>query len=293
MVIAAEPLFLKEMGETALREQGPRLRRPGRRVLRRRRVGGRELAPLRLGALRLPQGARARGWACMVSMGAAEVGLHVLHETPALREARQALDSPLAPDGAVRPRPRLLAHPPHVGPEPALHGGAAPRRRRPAPSCSPPSPGRLLPLVRYDLDDEAELLDAAAANRELARQGSDARLERLRPSPCGGAGAARSGATAGACAPRSSRRGSSPRRPTPARSPAASASRPTRAGRCSTCSCARTCAPGPGIEAALRHTVTVAAGAPAEVCIHDYKRATPSTRPAISSTSRLLERRRT
>ena len=29
--------------------------------------------------------------------------------------------------------------------------------------------------------------------------------------------------------------------------------------------------PGPGIEAALRHTVSVAAGVPAEVRIHDYK----------------------
>jgi hypothetical protein len=37
---------------------------------------------------------------------------------------------------------------------------------------------RMLPLVRYDLDDEAEIVDPRAANAALAELGSELRLER-------------------------------------------------------------------------------------------------------------------
>ena len=175
VVIAAEPLFLKEMGETALREKGPGfadqvvacfvggewVAESWRRYVSELFGFPKEPSP-RVGVL--------------VSMGAAEVGLHVLHETPALREARQALDSPLA-------RMALFGRDP--GYSPTLLTWDPNRlymeERRHSDGVSTlvltALTRRLLPLVRYDLDDEAELLDAAAANRELMRQGSDARLE--------------------------------------------------------------------------------------------------------------------
>ena len=55
VIIAAEPVFLKELAETALRERGPDFGSQRRRLLRGRRVGRRELAPLRVGAVRLPR----------------------------------------------------------------------------------------------------------------------------------------------------------------------------------------------------------------------------------------------
>ena len=137
----------------------------------------------------------------MVSMGAAEVGLHVLHETPELRDARQALDSPGARDGAVRPRPGLLARrlltwdPNRLYIEERRHDDGVGTLVLTALTR------RLLPLVRYDLDDEAELLDAAAANAVLAdvraatlrlerpavalwgRRGGDDPRRRLEPAP--------------------------------------------------------------------------------------------------------------
>ena len=290
VVIAAEPLFLKEMGETALREKGPGFADQVVACF----VGGEWVAESwRRYVSELfgfPEEPSPRV-GVLVSMGAAEVGLHVLHETPALREARQALDSPLA-------RMALFGRDP--GYSPTLLTWDPNRlymeERRHSDGVSTlvltALTRRLLPLVRYDLDDEAELLDAAAANRELTRQGSDARLEGPAVALWGRRGAARSGARAGACAPRSSRRGSSPRRPTPARSPAASASRPTRAARCSTCSCARTCAPAPASRPPCATPCPSPPGCPPR-CASTTTRTTRSTTPGTSSTSRsYLERAR-
>ena len=163
------------MGETALREKGPGF---ADRVVA-CFVGGEWVAESwrryvsELFGFPKEPGPRV---GVLVSMGAAEVGLHVLHETPALREARQALDSPLA-------RMALFGRDP--GYSPTLLTWDPNRlymeERRHADGVSTlvltALTRRLLPLVRYDLDDEAELLDAAAANLELTRQGSDARLE--------------------------------------------------------------------------------------------------------------------
>jgi phenylacetate-CoA ligase len=267
VIIAAEPLFLKELAETALRERGPAF---ADRVVAcfvggewvaeswRRHVSqlfGFEDSPARLGL--------------MVSMGAAEVGLHVLHETPVLRQARRALDSPMA-RRALFGRdpgysPTLLSWDPnryfveerhHEDDTTSLVLTALTRR--------------LMPLVRYDLDDEAEVLDPATLNAELGRQGSEVRLDRPVVALWGRRGAAVTGegwslrpelvkeglfataAHAGALTGRFRI--------------AAAGNRPVLHVQLR-----ENVRPGPGIDAALRHMVTMAAGAPAEVHIHSYR----------------------
>ena len=176
VVIAAEPLFLKELAETALRSQGPHFADRVAACF----VGGEWVAESwrryvselfgfgdgddeRLGL--------------MVSMGAAEVGLHALHETPELRHARRVLDAPDL-------RSALFGRDP--GYSPTLLTWDAnryfiERRRHPDGSGSlvvTALTRRLLPLVRYDLDDEADLIAPEPANRLLAEAGSGLRLDR-------------------------------------------------------------------------------------------------------------------
>jgi phenylacetate-CoA ligase len=267
VVIAAEPVFLKELAETALRQRGPGFAENvaacfvgGEWVAEswRRHVSqlfGFEDSSERLGL--------------MVSMGAAEVGLHVLHETPALRQARRALDSPMA-------RRALFGRDP--GYSPTLLTWDQNRyyveeRRHEDGTRSlvlTALTRRLLPLVRYDLDDEAELIAPEPMNAELAREGSEARIDRAVVALWGRRGATVSGdgwslrpelvkeglfavaAHAGALTGRF-RIGAAGNRPV------LHVQLRENAGA------------GPGIHAALRHMATVAAGAPAEVVIHSYR----------------------
>ena len=176
VIIAAEPLFLKELAETALRERGPGFAEQVVACF----VGGEWVAESWRGYVSELFGFRdetSDRLGLMVSMGAAEVGLHVLHETPALRAARRALDSPLA-------RRSLFGRDPGYSPtfltwdpnrlyiEERRHDDGSTSLVMTALTR------RLLPLVRYDLDDEAQVIDATSANEELARQGSPVRLER-------------------------------------------------------------------------------------------------------------------
>jgi phenylacetate-CoA ligase len=205
----------------------------------------------------------------MVSMGAAEVGLHVLHETPVLRQARRALDSPMA-------RRALFGRDP--GYSPTLLSWDPNRyyveeRRHDDGTTSlvlTALTRRLMPLVRYDLDDEAEVLDPATLNAELQRQGSEMRLDRPVVALWGRRGGAVTGegwslrpelvkeglfataAHAGALTGRFRI--------------AAVGNRPVLHVQLR-----ENVRPGPGIDAALRHMVTIAAGAPAEVQIHSYR----------------------
>ena len=122
---------------------------------------------------------------------------------------------------------------------------------------------RLLPLVRYDLDDEAELLDAAAANRELMRQGAT-RGSSGRPWRCGAAAAPPSAARAGACGPEIVKEGlfttAAHAGALTGRFRIAADERPPGAPR----PAARGRAPRPGIEAALTpHDLRRGAGVPA------------------------------
>lgn len=268
VIIAAEPLFLKELAETALRERGPGF---ADRVVA-CFVGGEWVAESwrrHVSALfGFPDESSSRV-GLLVSMGAAEVGLHILAESPQLRAARQVLASPMA-------RRSLFGRDP--GYAPTLLGWDPNRyyvEERPHEDGTTSLvltalTRRLLPLVRYDLDDEAQILDPSTVNAELARQGADVRLERPAVALWGRRGGEVTGdgwslrpelvkeglfavaAHAGALTGRF--------RIT------ATANRPMlhvqlREG-------AR---PGPGIEAALRHMVTTAAGAPAEVTVHTYR----------------------
>lgn len=268
VVIAAEPLFLKELGETALRERGPGFAEPVVACF----VGGEWVAESwrryvsELFGFSSAPGPRL---GVMVSMGAAEVGLHVLHETPALRAARRALDSPLARESlfARDPgySPTLFTWDPHrYYMEERLHADGSSTLVLTALTR------RLLPLVRYDLEDEAEIIDAETANRELARQGSDVRLDGPAVAIWGRRGAAVHGpgwslrpeivkeglfataAHAGALTGRFriAAEGDLPVLHVQLRDGAR---------------------PGPGIERALRHTVSTAAGVEAGVVVHPYR----------------------
>ncbi|MGD9696865.1 MAG: hypothetical protein AB7V42_14535 [Thermoleophilia bacterium] len=169
VIIAAEPLFLKELGETALREHGPGF---AERVVA-CFVGGEWVAESwRTYVSELFGFSRAHPSriGVMVSMGAAEVGLHVLHETPELREARRLLDSPAG-------REEIYGHDP--GYSPTLFTWDPNRlyleERRHEDGASTlvltALTRRLLPLVRYDLEDEAQILSEERVNEALTGLG--------------------------------------------------------------------------------------------------------------------------
>ena len=162
--------------------QGPGFARPGGRLLRRRRVGGRELAPLRVRALRLRRGSdRAAGRAGVD-------GRRRGGPARAARDARPARGPPGALDSPSRAwrcsdrdpgySPTLLTWDPN-----RLYMEGDGTTTGSAHWSSTALTRRLLPLVRYDLDDEADLLDAAAANRAPADVGQrrPARPPRRRP----------------------------------------------------------------------------------------------------------------
>ena len=92
LVIVAEPLFLKELAEEALAVHGPGLLPPATFAF----VGGEWVAEswrtYVSGVAGSPDPSTSPGPGVLVSMGAAELGLHCFFETPALRTARRALD---------------------------------------------------------------------------------------------------------------------------------------------------------------------------------------------------------
>jgi phenylacetate-coenzyme A ligase PaaK-like adenylate-forming protein len=175
VVIVAEPLFLKEMGEVGLRQHGPRFAERVAACV----VGGEWIAESwrrYVSELFGFAGPSPHRPGVIVSMGAAEVGLHALHETGALRAARMLLDGPLSRLAIFGRDPGysptfLTWDPNRLHLEERLHADGA--RTLVLTSLT----RRLLPLVRYDLDDEVDILEAGLANSELARLGSDLRLE--------------------------------------------------------------------------------------------------------------------
>lgn len=175
-VIVAEPLFLKALAETALEAVGPALHDRVAACI----VGGewvaeswRRYTASLLGLAGPPSPARP---GMLVSMGAAEIGLHALQETPFLRMAREALDGPDARRSLFGRDPGytpslLTWDPARLYLEERVHDGG---ERTVA--CTTLT-RRLLPLVRYDLDDLAEVVPAEALNRELAWRGCPVRVE--------------------------------------------------------------------------------------------------------------------
>jgi phenylacetate-CoA ligase len=175
LVILAEPLFLKALAEDALTALGPDWAPPATFAF----VGGEWVAEsLRtyvsgVAGLGDPS---APGAGILVSMGAAEIGLHGFFETPELRAARRALDDRAARRGLFGwdrgYGPTLLTFDPS-----RLH---VEERRRPGGETTiavTTLAPRLMPLVRYDLGDIGELVPAEALNDALAARGAEVRLE--------------------------------------------------------------------------------------------------------------------
>ena len=176
LVIVAEPLFLKELVEEALAAHGPGLLPPATFAF----VGGEWVAEswrtYVSGVAGFPDPSTSPGPGVLVSMGAAELGLHCFFETPALRTARRALADPDA-------RRALFGRDPGYGPSLLTYDPTrlyVEERERPdgwrtlAVTTLAP---RLMPLVRYDLGDLGEMVPAAAINAELAARNVQARVD--------------------------------------------------------------------------------------------------------------------
>lgn len=169
VVIVAEPLFLKEFGETALRQHGPGF---ADRVVA-CFVGGEWASTSWRQYVASLFGFPSRSGSTagvLISMGAAEVGLHVLVETPTLRVARDLINCPHAREVLFGSdegySPSLFTwNPKRVYLEERAHSDGS------TTLAVTTLERRLLPLVRYDLDDAAQILDTAALNRYLTDAG--------------------------------------------------------------------------------------------------------------------------
>jgi phenylacetate-CoA ligase len=175
VVIASEPLFLKELAETALRLHGPEF---SERVVA-CFVGGEWVAEswrrYVAGLFGFAPDERSRA-GVLVSMGAAEAGLHVLTESPALRAVRAACDSQggrerlLGEDRGYTPLllgwDRRRIHIEEREHDDGAHTLVATSLER-----------RLMPLVRYDLDDEGRILSPAEVNAAMADLGCPVRVD--------------------------------------------------------------------------------------------------------------------
>lgn len=175
VVILGEPTFLKELAEMAREVVGPEWAPPRTFII----VGGDWVAEAwrshvgGLAGFGRPHMDPASG--ILISMGAAELGLHCLFETPELRSARQLLR-----DGGARRDlfgrdpgycPTLFAYDPgrlFIEERPHASSGST----LVATTLTP----RLVPLIRYDLGDLGELVPAERLNAHLARHGSPVRV---------------------------------------------------------------------------------------------------------------------
>jgi phenylacetate-CoA ligase len=177
VVVLAEPVFLKELAERIVAIHGAGWTAGDLACV----VGGEWVSEswrrhvsglLGLGPAQ-HQGARG----VLISMGAAELGLHLLFETPELRTIRSLLDT----SGQARD---LFAH--AWGYTPTLFSFDPTRlhieERRHGDGVSTlaitPLARRLLPLVRYDLGDIGELVPPERLNARLAAIGAPQRVDR-------------------------------------------------------------------------------------------------------------------
>ena len=177
VVVLAEPVFLKELAERLFAAQCAAWTADGLACVVggewvseswRRYVGG-------LLGLGPAQHQSANG--ILISMGAAELGLHLLFETPELRAIRSLLDA----SGQARDlfghawgyTPTLFTFDPqrlHI--EQRRHGDGV------STLVVTPLARRLLPLVRYDLGDVGELVPPERLNTQLAALGAPQRVDR-------------------------------------------------------------------------------------------------------------------
>jgi hypothetical protein len=175
VVILGEPVFLKELAEMGREVAGPGWLPPLTFIV----VGGEWVAESwrshvsALAGFGGPDMHPMSG--IIISMGAAELGLHCLVENPALAAARQFLAS-----GAFREElfgrdpgyaPTLFAYDPErLYLEERRH--ASGERTLVATTLTP----RLVPLVRYDLGDLADIISADEMNARLEAWGSSVRV---------------------------------------------------------------------------------------------------------------------
>jgi hypothetical protein len=170
VVLVGDPLLLKEVAEQGAAAMGPGWAPRGMHVI----VGGEWVAEswrrrfAALTGLGDDPGDPAQG--ALISMGAAELGLHVFAETPVLRVARALLVDP-------RARRALLGRDPGYAPELLAYD---PRRvlveERPRPGGArelvvTTLASRLVPLVRYAPGDQGEHVAPGALARLLAAAG--------------------------------------------------------------------------------------------------------------------------
>jgi len=175
VIILSEPLFLKEFAERLYADHGAAWSATQTNCI----VGGEWVSePWRayVGSLfGMPDPSERSDDGILISMGAAELGLNLLFETPELRALRSMLD-----DGD---RGAELVERDH-GYTPSLFAFDPDRlfveeREHPNGSTTlafTPLDRRLLPLVRYDLGDMAEIVPAERVNVVLERHGSPTRF---------------------------------------------------------------------------------------------------------------------
>lgn len=189
VVIIGEPTFLKELAELGREVGGPGWLPPMTSVI----VGGEWVSEswrAHVGALAGFGGPDMHpSSGIVISMGAAELGLHCLFETPELRAAR-----PLMGDAGRRKElfgrdpgyaPTLFAYDPdRLYLEERMHESGA--RTLVATTLTP----RLVPLVRYDLGDLADIVPADRMSALLRRWGSAVRVDGPVVAVWGRAGAA-------------------------------------------------------------------------------------------------------
>lgn len=176
VVVLAEPVFLKELAERLFAGHGAAWTADRLACV----VGGEWVSEswrrYVSGLLGLGPAQRQVGAGVLISMGAAELGLHLLFETPALRAIRSVLDeSGQARELFARDHgytPTLFTFDParlHI--EERWHDDGV------STLAFTPLGRRLLPLVRYDLGDLGEVVPAERINSRLEALGAPQRVD--------------------------------------------------------------------------------------------------------------------
>ena len=177
VVVLAEPVFLKELAERLFAAHGAAWTADRLACV----VGGEWISEswrrYLSGLLGLGPAQDQGTGGILISMGAAELGLYLLFETPELRAIRSVLDtSGQAPELFGHKwgyTPTLFAFDPHrLHVEERRHGDDV------STLAFTPLARRLLPLVRYDLDDVGEVVPADRFNAQLQVLGAPHRVDR-------------------------------------------------------------------------------------------------------------------
>jgi phenylacetate-coenzyme A ligase PaaK-like adenylate-forming protein len=175
VVILSEPIFLKELAERLFAGHGSSWRATETACI----VGGEWISEswrrYVSGLLGMAAPHEQGDTGIMISMGAAELGMNLLFETPGLRSIRSLLDE----SGQARElfrkdwgyTPTLFVYDPS-----RLYIEEREHEDGTTTLGFTPLTRRLLPLVRYDLGDLAEIVPPDRINEQLAALGAPAQL---------------------------------------------------------------------------------------------------------------------